>query len=60
MSEQLKFVQAPNDERPICPHCRQEIGEIRYAERGTLNQRLILWCPLCRCVLGTASQFTGG
>jgi hypothetical protein len=59
MSEKLKFVKAPDDERPICPHCKHEIGEIRYAERGALNERLIFWCSSCRCVLGTGSQFNG-
>jgi hypothetical protein len=57
MSEKPRFVKAPDEERPVCPHCRQEIREIRHTGRGVLNEKTVFWCSECRCVLGIGSQF---
>ena len=57
MSERIEFVKAAENEWPVSPHCRQEIRRVHYVERGVLNEKLVFWCPECRCVLGTGSQF---
>lgn len=57
MSEKPEFVKAPEGELPICPYCKQEIHEVHYSQRGVINEKLLFWCPKCRCVLGTGAQF---
>jgi hypothetical protein len=55
----MQFVEARNDEWPICPSCKKELREIRYRARGWLTTLTVFWCPYCRALLSTSTTFNG-
>ena len=59
MSKKVTFIEAADDEWPLCPSCHKELREIKFKKRGWLTSSMIYWCPHCRALLGTSATFNG-
>ena len=59
MNAKINFVEARDDEWPLCPSCKKELREIRFRKRGWLTTLTVFWCPHCRSLLSTSTTFNG-
>ncbi len=41
----LKFLEAKEDEWPVCPSCKKELRELKYKQRGWLSSITTFWWP---------------
>lgn len=52
----MKLVKSSDDEIPICPHCEQELHEVKMKNVNhkifTVSEKFVYFCPHCHKVLG--------
>ena len=45
------------DQVPVCPHCKLEVGEVWFREiSGIFGKRYLYFCAQCRSVLGVSHR----
>lgn len=45
------------DQKPVCPHCKNQITTVWYQSLSTfLGRRFLYFCPHCRSVLGVSHR----
>jgi hypothetical protein len=59
MVAKVTFIEARDDEWPICPSCKKELKELKFRSRGWLKTITVFWCPYCRTLLSTSVTFNG-
>ncbi len=59
MTPRINFIEAREDEWPICPACKKELKEIKFRKRGWIATWITFWCPHCRTLLGNSTTFNG-
>ena len=53
----LDLVEAPKDEWPVCPYCKEELRQIWVKSKGLgfLQKKQFLLCPHCKSFLAYGS-----
>jgi uncharacterized protein with PIN domain len=56
----VELIKARDDEKPICPHCEQELAEVvaRQFDKSwyKVTEKYVYYCPYCKKVLGVGQS----
>jgi uncharacterized protein with PIN domain len=56
----MEITKAGASERPICPHCKKELDEVKAKQfdKGffKVTEKYVYFCPHCKMVLGVGQS----